>query len=247
MKRTLSKKSKAFCYFYSHTPTKPNRICSAMPLKRKIYSHSLVLIGSFNPQIFQPAWLASEELVGKTEAEEATIKVIHPDISDFDVKNINVRVTRGQFLASTFQDGFFEILKDLVVGTFSVLGHTPANALGINQSMHIELPPKLLWNDYTATLVNATYWQEKLGEATMEDITYRRKRDNSTHAGYQRIRLQPSGRISQGLFFDFNDHYDLPEGNNHTGFKAVEIIEDQWQKSLANGQSLIEELLDKSL
>lgn len=196
MKKIFSKKTKAFCYFYPNTPTKPNRIRSAMPLKRKIYSHSLVLIGSFNPQIFQPAWLASEKLVGKTEAEEAHIKVIHPDISDFDIKNINVQVTRGQFVASTSQDGFFEILKDLVVGTFSVLGHTPASAIGINQSMHIELPSRLSWNDYTAAVTNATYWREKLGEATMEDVTYRRNRSNSTYAGYQRITLQPSGRIS---------------------------------------------------
>ena len=30
-----------------------------------IYGHSIVLIGNFNPKIFQPAWFGAEGLLGK--------------------------------------------------------------------------------------------------------------------------------------------------------------------------------------
>ena len=218
-----------------------------MPLRRKIYSHSLVINGSFNPKIFQPLWFSSEGLAGKTEATNANIQIIHDDITDFEIRGISIRVTRGQFLASTFQDGFFEILKDLVIGTFSILSHTPVTALGINQSMHIELSQTSSWNGYASKVVNTDYWQETLGDAVMEDITYRKPRSNSIYPGYQRIKLQPSIQVKNGLFFEFNNHYDLPEdqeGSIRNAMSVVEMIESDWQESIATGQMLIEKLLE---
>lgn len=217
-----------------------------MHLKKRIYDHSLVINGSFNPRIFQPLWFASEDLIGKNEAEDADVKIIHPDISDFEIgKGISIRVTREQFIASTSQDGFFEILKDLVIGTFSILSHTPTTALGINQEMHIELSKTTSWKSYNSKVVNAKYWSEAFGEAIMDSITYSRERKDNK-AGYQRIALQPSIKVFNGLLFSFNDHFELEAKNINNAIRVIEIIEDSWQASIATGQELIENLLEKT-
>ena len=49
----------------------------------KVEGHNIVIIGSFNPQIFQPAWFANEGLVRKGEAETAKIVIIHNRIVSF--------------------------------------------------------------------------------------------------------------------------------------------------------------------
>jgi hypothetical protein len=43
----------------------------------------IVLVGSFNPSIFQPKWLASKDIIGVAEGEEAKIQIISPEISSF--------------------------------------------------------------------------------------------------------------------------------------------------------------------
>jgi hypothetical protein len=38
---------------------------------------SVVLVGSFNPSIFQPKWLSSRDIIQAAEGEEAKIQIIH--------------------------------------------------------------------------------------------------------------------------------------------------------------------------
>lgn len=46
---------------------------------------SLALIGSFNPEIFHPAWFGAENLVrpGEVKAAVENIEVVHKDITVF--------------------------------------------------------------------------------------------------------------------------------------------------------------------
>ena len=46
-------------------------------MKPELYRISIVLLGNFNPKIFQSAWFASQNLIRKIEANEAKIEIIH--------------------------------------------------------------------------------------------------------------------------------------------------------------------------
>lgn len=70
----------------------------------EIHSISIVLLGAFNPKIFQPAWFAFEELIRKQEAEEANIEIVHPDAVSFALEWLRLQVTRERFTASTTQE-----------------------------------------------------------------------------------------------------------------------------------------------
>ena len=50
-------------------------------MKAELSGINIVMLGSFNPKIFQPAWFAANELIRNLEAEEADTQIIHNDIS----------------------------------------------------------------------------------------------------------------------------------------------------------------------
>ncbi len=47
----------------------------------EISGASIVMVGSFNPAIFQPRWLGSQGIIRPEEAENAKISLIGPTIS----------------------------------------------------------------------------------------------------------------------------------------------------------------------
>ena len=60
---------------------------------------SIVLLGDFNPKIFQPAWFAAQELIRKEEAESAEIEVIHPEVVVFSLDWLRIQVTRNRWIS----------------------------------------------------------------------------------------------------------------------------------------------------
>src|SRR5688500_4623204 len=108
-------------------------------LEPKISGSSIVLRGSFNPTIFQPSWLARYNLISTQEADAAQVKVVHSEVSHFETESSVIQVTKDRFAAATKASVHWVPLADLVVGTFSILEHTPVTAMGINRQMHFEV------------------------------------------------------------------------------------------------------------
>ena len=79
---------------------------------------NIVLLGDFNPKIFQPAWFAAEGLLQKKETDRAKIEVFHHEISIFELDWLRLQVTRERFAVETTQEPYYEPLRDLVLGTF---------------------------------------------------------------------------------------------------------------------------------
>ncbi len=61
----------------------------SLPLETTMDTVSIVLVGSFNPAIFQPMWFAANELIGRADAENAEVAVVHPDITQFRARQMS--------------------------------------------------------------------------------------------------------------------------------------------------------------
>ena len=96
-----------------------------------IQSLSVVFLGDFNPKIFQPAWFAAQGLIRQQEAEEAKVDIIHPEVVSFSLEWLALQVTREQCALTTTQEPYYVVMRDLIVGTFNLLQHTPLHKLGI--------------------------------------------------------------------------------------------------------------------
>lgn len=182
----------------------------------KLESMSIVLVGNFNPVIFQPAWLAANGLLPAEEVKDPKVQVIHPDLASFTADWVNVQVVPTRFQALTMDAARYEPLKDLVVGIFALLEHAPFTQMGINCDAHFEPPqdvrdrigdalaPKPPW---TSTMQEPKLWslvmagKPNSGEAQISGDcpAFRERTSGNQHpdqpplstGGYRRVACSP--------------------------------------------------------
>ncbi len=197
---------------------------------------SIVLRGQFNPAMFHPAWFAAQNLIRQQEAEAAEIKIIHPDAAIFDVEWLQIRITRDRFQASSVQEAYYEALRDVVIGVFTVLNQTPLKGLGINRDFHYGLEAEKNWHAVGDRLAPKQDWDGILDSPGMKNLSMQGLRPDN-YLGYVLVRVQPSEQANFGIYVEVNDHYELildPEISTSTN-NAVTILADNWKDSMKRG------------
>lgn len=121
---------------------------------------SIVLLGSFNPGIFHPAWFQKEELLPEIEAEAAKIEVISNDIAIFTVAWLRIEAIGDRFVAKTMDESKFGPLRDLVVGMFRLLEQTPITTIGMNREISFELSSDEQWHAVGHALAPKPIWEK---------------------------------------------------------------------------------------
>ncbi len=210
------------------------------------YSHAIVFIGHFNPNIFQPSWFASEGLIGKQEAEGAKVNVIHPDISIFSLEWVRVQVLRERFSVETKQQPYDEAVRDLALGTFTLLRHTPLKQLGINMDMHFRIDSFEKWHHIGDKLTPKELWEGVLQKPGMKALTMEEAIRRDGRKGHIQMRIEPSARIEPGLFFGINDHVEVKDAETEVGSdEIVGILKEMWLESHRRSEDMIYSLLDR--
>jgi hypothetical protein len=206
-------------------------------LKREFESLSIVLIGSFNPAIYQPAWLGHMGLLRDEEVKNAKVEVVHPEISSITIGTIKIQVQSQRFLGITENPGESEVLRDLVVGIFKILPHTPAYQLGLNSDTHFNLDSEKNWHGLGHRLAPKEPWKGVFTNPPgMRSLTMEGRRDDG-RSGYVRIKIEPSLKIKHGVLININDHYEIPEYKPENGCEAIiDILTSSWNDSLKRSQ-----------
>jgi hypothetical protein len=109
------------CLTAEEVPTGEFIYGSGVTTTREIDGVSVVLVGSFNPAIFQPGWLARHELVAVDEADAPDVQIVSREVTQFSTELFDIQVTHNQFVATTARVPSFGMLLDLVVGIFERL------------------------------------------------------------------------------------------------------------------------------
>jgi hypothetical protein len=213
--------------------------------KPQLQGCSIVLIGDFNPKIFQPAWFAAESLLQKTEGKEANIELIHSDVVVFSTDWLRIEVTRERFSAGTAQEPFYEVLRDLVLGTFTLLRYTPVTKMGINRDFHFEVESEDKWHSAGHKLAPKEIWSGILQNPGMRSLVMEGERTDGLK-GYSRVQIEPSTKIRPGLFFGLNNHIDVaPTGSNSSADEIAGYLRDQWTEAMEKSENIVYSLLER--
>jgi len=203
-------------------------------LKPEIEGVNIVLLGSLNPAIFHPAWFAREKLIQLEEAERADIKIVSPEVSVFSIGWLALEVTLDRFAARTTQIQHLEPLRDLVLGTFSLLRHTPVKQMGINRLAHFRSPSEDEWHKLGHRLAPKEPWAGLLEKPGMRRVSMLGQRPDQ-YRGRITVSVEPSVILKPGfgVYFEVNDHYDndADEKANECD-RMLEILRACWQTSL---------------
>ena len=212
-----------------------------MPIiKPELDGHTIAFVGSFNPQIFQPAWFASQNLLKKDEAEGAKIELISRELVIFSTDWLRVEVMPERVVFATSLALAFEWVRDLAIGTFRVLRHTPMDKLGINRDTHFRVETEDKWHAIGHRLAPKEVWSTLLKDPGMAGLTMRGLRPDE-HTGALNVRVEPSSKITPGVFVNVNDHYELPSLDPSRGTDQIlDLLQASWATSMARSLNIAE-------
>jgi hypothetical protein len=118
----------------------------------------IVLIGDFNPAIFNPDWLLLNKLVGSEATNQSVIDIVHPDLAQFRVGTLELVVQRNRFQITTRVAPFVTI-SDFITKAFGeALPHTPVRQFGINHSVHFTVGTEEVRNAIGRILAPTQPW-----------------------------------------------------------------------------------------
>ena len=207
-----------------------------MRIEPEISAASIVMIGHFNPQIFQPFWLAHHDVISEEEAESANIGFVHPEITRFSLEGeFTIQVERERFSMDRAVAPLIRI-ADITCRIFGdLLPHTPIHQVGINRMIHfdvgsqsareeigLKLAPREPWGDW-GRLVSAGDGERHGG---LLSLTLTQRELSDRPAGWVQAKLEPSqviGRGRTGIYMEINDHYDLAKKSDGAD-EIVEIV-----------------------
>jgi hypothetical protein len=136
-------------------------------------SFAIVVLGDFNPSIFQPMWFSANELLPEEEAREAEISVIHKAIASFSVGKLQIQVDESRLGLTTVESSQGPILRDLAIGTLSILEHTPLKAIGINRDMVFQCESEEVWHAIGHHMAPKSDWERVLEKPGMVQLAVR--------------------------------------------------------------------------
>lgn len=215
----------------------------------------IVLLGNFNPMIFQPIWFEKMEILPKELIDAAEIEVIHPELVSFQTDWLSIRVEKGRFTATT-QEAPWVRLSDLVVRTFKeFLPHTPISKMGINRRAHFSVGNEEVRNQIGKRLAPSEPWgewgqqisteEEGVRHGGMRLLVMEQNPREDGKAGFIRTKIEPSTKISMesGISMEINDHYQLDNTENLVGCEElIEILNLQFERSLSRSEWIIDQI-----
>jgi hypothetical protein len=212
---------------------------------KTIRDHAVVVVtGSLNPPAVQPWWLAHLGLIAVADAEAAKIEGVSPEFAVFELSWVRIEILRERFSAAAMNaeaDKFR--LRDLVVGIFSSLPHTPVTALGINRIVRYEMPDAERFHRIGHTLAPKGFWKEHLKEPGLKSLAIVSRRSDD-HPGEINVSVRPVLEVSNVVEVSYNSHFQFPPKS--LGKDVVPLLDGRIEATLKEGlvlsNSLIEEV-----
>lgn len=189
---------------------------------------SIVLVGSFNPTIFHPAWLSKYNLIPAVEAEGAKVDIVHNELSSFSLGWLSVQVVHEKFIARTNDRSHYNPLRDLIISVFKILEHTPIKQLGMNRQMDFSVGNENDWHKIGNTLAPKEIWKKSLAEPLLTSLALESRRTDNL-SGKINLRLEPSKRSKHGVLIDVNNHIELSDGEKLT---VPTVLSEHWEKNM---------------
>lgn len=210
-----------------------------MAIERESSLLSIVVVGDFNPAIFQPAWFAAEELLRPGEAEAATIEIVHPDVSIFTAEWVRVQVTRDRLHLQTERESHLVALRDLMVGALALLRHSPTRICGINHDVTLRFPNREGFDRFGWRLVPPSAWDAVLKRPGMATLQEQGGRDDGRE-GWIRVKVEPVLDDSLRTVVGVNDHVIVTERNESRATLAIaDFLVDDWTAIASRAEHIL--------
>ena len=198
---------------------------------------AIVFLGAFNPAIFQPAWFGRHGLLRDAEADAADVELIHPQLTHFRTEWLEVQVTRDRFMAMSRNGGYEAPLLDLVVGTFTILEHTPLKMLGMNREVKLQFDTVDRWHNFGHTLVPKDVWRPILDSPGLLGVQMQSPRGEKDSV--LNVFVSATGEKRADINLNDNRPALAPE----SAASLMAVLRSSWDAAQADGARIVDQLL----
>ena len=213
-----------------------------------------MLLGSFNPAIFTPAWFARQQLLPFDEVNSVNLGIVHNQVTDFQAEWFHLNVTPEQFSIDSARAPQVRI-RDIVLRLFGeILPHTPLNALGINFSVHfrakdqeerdrirVALAPPSTWGP----LQNALGLNNKTGG--MRSLTMAQLNPEDRPIGSEiNVTVELSNRVGggkNGIYASVNHHFLISDKDEESSRSLIELFNKYYDSCNDMSTKIIEHVM----
>ena len=210
--------------------------------KPEVDGASIVMLGSFNPAIFQPYWLSSQGLIRPEEATKANITVIQTEMADFSCDWFQLQVLQGRFMLLSSDPRQYAPLRDLAAAILAVLPHTPVTAIGLNRHFHFQMPSVDSWHAIGHLLAPKEPWHSIMDKPGLRSLLMEGYRANG--GGVLHIKVEPSTKVEHGVFIEFNEDFrqkgETPPDGTHW---IASRLNENWDSMMKFAEASAEHLL----
>jgi hypothetical protein len=204
---------------------------------------SIVMIGSFNPAIFQPLWLGAQQLIRADEAENAKITTIQAQVADFSTEWFQLQVLQQRLAVLTTDPRQYGPLRDLAMGMFAILAHTPVSRVGINRYFHFATPSIDVWHRIGHKLAPKEPWHDIMKLPGLRSLLMQGRRDE-TSEGLLYIKVEPSLKVTRGIFVEVNEEFRAPADGLPEGAQWVpSCLGTQWDSFMQFAENAGQQIL----
>lgn len=206
---------------------------------------SIVVVGAFNPTIFNPDWLLRHELISDDAMGDVNIEIIHRDVSRFSLGWLSIEVVFNRFTARTNDPSYFLPLQDLVVSLFSILNQIPVKQLGMNRTFELSLPDQETWHKLGDTLAPKDIWKKFLPERVgLMSLKVTSPRDDNL-TGNLNVTIEPSklADIQNGIHFSTNSHVELDPDDNAS---IKNVLFEYWESTLDQSSDMSNAIIEEA-
>ena len=212
-----------------------------MPLYELISEEaSIAFVGSFNPAIFHPEWLARHNLIPQDDIKGAHVEIVHNDISKFSLEWLSADILRDKFLVRTNDPAKFSPLKDLMISVFGILDHTPIKHLGMNLVSKYKIEAEDNWHKVGDSLVPKNVWEKSLPKRVgLTSLQVMSPREDSL-PGHLNVLIRSVRNDFFGVEFNINSHVDLKShtDDNEEIIGVPSILGQYWDSSLSLARNI---------
>lgn len=221
------------------------RSVTQLPLAEHDQS-SIVMLGSFNPRIFQPSWFVRHELLPPEAESETDINLISNDLAVFQTDWCRLEVMNERFAVHSLAAPVVESLRDLIKGTFEVLRHTPISRAGLNTAAHFTLPNEEAWHKFGHAIApKADFWDPVLQNPGTLTLTVQAQRPDD-YGGHINVKVEPSSRVRYGLFVETNEEFHAPAGTDDATWISS-LLSEAWDPAQKRARDIRTHILEQAL
>ena len=221
--------------------------------ERKQYS--TVILGDFNPGMFQPEWFCKQNVISEEDADFArdinssSPLIVTPQFTTFRTSQLAIQIEENRFEVKAEKEPLLTMI-DFITKTFENLGSYKITAFGFNYIAHYKIDTNEKFHSIGDKLAPKNYWESLLEEEIAGDqrksglSLLQMKKVKKDSEDYILFTVQPSPIFRPGLMLSCNDHNVISTEDQSAEY-ASEMISSKYRLSFTEMNNLQISLLEK--